>query len=304
VQYNPPGAAGKIAEALGGSLFPDANGNFHCRCPAHSDARPSLSVRDRGGKTLVRCFAGCRQSAVIAALQRLGLLPGRPNPNARAPAPIEPLKPAKPLWATAPLKPWREASPLIVGSLVETYLGSRYLALPESVPLRYSPFAWHWPTKSRHPAIVALVETYDWTPVTSHTTFLSHEGRKADIEPQRLFSAGANPAGAGVWFTGLNSKTELVVAEGIESALSAARLYDAGACVATLSTHGMRTLLLPPAMRWPVRIFADNDRAGHGLAAARDLYRRLRSGGREVVVTMPDKVGEDANDVWVRKQRS
>ena len=145
--------------------------------------------------------------------------------------------------------------------------------------------------------MVALIETHDWTPVTSHTTFLSHNGRKADIEPQRLFSAGANPAGAGVWFTGLNSKTEMIVAEGIESALAAAILYDAGACVATLSTHGMRTLVLPPSMRWPVRIFADNDRAGHGLSAARDLYRRLRSEGREVVITMPDAVGDDANDV-------
>lgn len=235
----------KIAGALGGSLVPDASGNYRCQCPAHDDARPSLSVCDRGGKTLVRCFAGCRQSAVIAALQRLGLLPGKPNPNARATAPIQPPKPAKPLWAPNSPKPWREASPLIVGSLVEIYLGNRCLPLPESAPLRYSPFAWHWPTKSRHPAMVALVETCDWTPVTSHTTFLSYEGRKADIEPQRLFAAGAKPAGAGVWFTGLNAKTELVVAEGIESALSAALLYDAGACVATLSTHGVRTLLLP-----------------------------------------------------------
>ena len=149
--------------------------------------------------------------------------------------------------------------------------------------------------------MVALIETHDWTPVTSHTTFLSPNGRKADIEPQRLFSAGANPAGAGVWFTGLNSKTEIVIAEGIESALAAAILYDAGACVATLSTHGMRTLVLPPSMRWPVRIFADNDRAGHGLSAARDLYRRLRSEGREAVITMPDAVGDDANDVLLRR---
>jgi putative DNA primase/helicase len=304
VRYSPPDTAGKIAEALGGPLVPDANGNYRCHCPSHSDTTPSLSVCDRGGKTLVRCFAGCRQSAVIEALQRLRFLPGTSNPNARVTAPMQPPKPAKPLWALDPLKPWREASPLIVGSLVETYLGGRCLALPESAPLRYSPFAWHWPTKSRHPAMVALIETHDWAPVTSHTTFLSHDGRKANIEPQRLFSAGAKPAGAGVWFTGLSSKTELAVAEGVESTLSAAHLYDAGACVATLSTHGMRTLVLPPSMRWPVRIFADNDRAGHGLAAARDLYRRLRSEGREVVVTLADAIGEDANDIWIRRQRS
>jgi hypothetical protein len=59
-------------------------------------------------------------------------------------------------------------------------------------------------------------------------------------------------------------------------------------------------------MPLPVRIFADHDAAGHGLAAARDLYRRLRSEGREVVLSMPDIVGEDANDVlrrWMGVER-
>jgi putative DNA primase/helicase len=296
----------KIAEALGGSLVPDARGNYlcSCPCPGHIDTRPSLSICDRGGRVLVHCFAGCPQSAVVTALQRLGLLPGRPRPGAQATPPAQAPKPIQPRWTADPLKPWREASPLIKGSLVELYLGNRGLALPESAPLRYSASSWHWPTKSRHPAMVALIETHDWAPVTSHTTFLTFEGRKADVGPQRLFSAGANPAGAGVWFTGLSSKPEMIVAEGIESAMSGALLYDAGACVATLSTHGMRTLLLPSAMRWPVRIFADHDRAGHGLAAARDLYRRLRQEGREVVVTMPDKVGDDANDVLIRRVRA
>ena len=145
--------------------------------------------------------------------------------------------------------------------------------------------------------MVALIETHDWTPVTSHTTFLAHDGRKAGIDPQRLFSAGANPAGAGVWFTGFNSKTEIIIAEGIESALAAVILYDAGASLRLFSTHGMRTLVLPPSMRWPVRIFADNDRSGHGLSAPRDLYRRLRSEGRDVLVSVADFVGDDANDV-------
>ena len=79
MQYTPDDTVTiKIVEALGGSLVPDANGNYRCCCPSHADARPSLSVRDRDGKALFRCFAGCRQSDVSAALQRLGLLPGRP----------------------------------------------------------------------------------------------------------------------------------------------------------------------------------------------------------------------------------
>ena len=74
-------------------------------------------------------------------------------------------------------------------------------------------------------------------------------GAKPLSNRNACFPAGANPAGAGVWFTGLSSKAELIIAEGIESALSAALLYDAVACVATLSTHGMRKLVLPLAMR-------------------------------------------------------
>jgi hypothetical protein len=63
----------------------------------------------------------------------------------------------------------------------------------------------------------------------------------------------------------------------------------------------MRMLVLPPLIPMPVRIFADHDAQGHGLAAARDLYRRLRSEGREVVVTLPDKVGDDANTILMRR---
>jgi hypothetical protein len=39
------------------------------RCPAHADRSPSLSIREgRGGRTLVRCFAGCEPSSITAAL--------------------------------------------------------------------------------------------------------------------------------------------------------------------------------------------------------------------------------------------
>ena len=43
-------------------------------CPAHDDRRPSLSVCDAdNGTVLVRCHAGCEQSAVIEALRDQGL---------------------------------------------------------------------------------------------------------------------------------------------------------------------------------------------------------------------------------------
>lgn len=59
-------------------------GNTHC--PAHNDERPSLAVAERDGKLLVRCFAGCEQQAVLAALRERGLWPARPTPAAAPPS--------------------------------------------------------------------------------------------------------------------------------------------------------------------------------------------------------------------------
>lgn len=38
------------------------------RCPAHADNNPSLSVTEKGGKILLKCFAGCSLNAIMAAL--------------------------------------------------------------------------------------------------------------------------------------------------------------------------------------------------------------------------------------------
>jgi hypothetical protein len=42
-------------------------------CPAHDDARPSLSLTETGNTVLLHCWAGCSQDAIIAALRRRGL---------------------------------------------------------------------------------------------------------------------------------------------------------------------------------------------------------------------------------------
>jgi hypothetical protein len=58
--------------------------------------------------------------------------------------------------------------------------------------------------------------------------------------------------------------------------------------------------MLPPEAR-RVRIFADNDELGQGLAAAVAARLRWRSEGREIAISHAKAVGEDANDLWRRR---
>jgi len=62
-----------ILQALGGTRTSEEE--VMCHCVAHNDPNPSLSVTLKGGKLLVRCFAGCDQVEVIEALKARGLWP-------------------------------------------------------------------------------------------------------------------------------------------------------------------------------------------------------------------------------------
>jgi putative DNA primase/helicase len=44
-------------------------GGWQARCPAHPDKKPSLSITEKDGKTLVKCHAGCETGAILAALE-------------------------------------------------------------------------------------------------------------------------------------------------------------------------------------------------------------------------------------------
>src|SRR3546814_5310639 len=62
--------AKQIVESLGGHW---SGSRGECRCPAHDDHSPSLSVRLGTKAILFKCFAGCTSTDVLKALDRQGL---------------------------------------------------------------------------------------------------------------------------------------------------------------------------------------------------------------------------------------
>jgi len=110
--------AGEIAGQLGGRK--SARG-WIARCPAHEDSSPSLSLTERNGRLLVRCFAGCPQNAVIEALRDRGLWPAteqRPQtPAERRAAAEQRRRDARDLEAA---RHFRAAADLLIDELLET----------------------------------------------------------------------------------------------------------------------------------------------------------------------------------------
>ena len=92
--------AKSIVEQLGG-VWRGTRGE--CRCPAHDDGSPSLSVRLGDTAILFHCFAGCTTVEVMKALQRRKL-------HDRGPLSMPEAKPKRDMGALA-LRLWKASRP-------------------------------------------------------------------------------------------------------------------------------------------------------------------------------------------------
>ena len=290
--------AERIAAALGGKR----NGRgWLCKCPSHDDRTPSLKIdTGRDGRTMLHCFAGCTFLEVRAELDRLGVLDNRPMPaeylraiEVHAPTP----EPAKPIPDKAKVR-WQECQPIEPGTIAATYLERRGCALPHlEGDLRWHPSLWHGEEQTRGPALVALVtDAVTGEARTIHRTWLAADGSgKAPFEKPRLIWTDSTKKGGVVRLWPDDAiTTGLCVAEGIETALVAARgfglawsLIDAGNLAAFPALDGIKALT----------IIADHDPAG--IKAADECAARWREAGAEVRVWRSPVAREDLND-WAR----
>jgi hypothetical protein len=261
-----------------------------CQPERRKDQRGLSLSNGMCGILLVRCFkGGCNFRDIAVAA---GIYPGSyraPNPSLIAKRLAEENAKTEKRAGQA-LRLWQEAEP-IKGTLAETYLRGRGITCPLPDTLRFAPSCWH--ASAQHlPALVAMVEGSDAFAV--HRTYLREDGSgKAKVNPPKAMLGRVG--GGAVRLS--EGDRKLVVAEGIETALSLASglLRTPVTIWAALSTSGLRGLDLPEK---PGRmtIASDGDKAGR--EAANALAERATALGWQVsLLSAPD--GRDWNDVLI-----
>ena len=202
-----------IVETRGGKW--DARRGGMCRCPAHDDGDPSLSVRIGDTSLLFHCFAGCTGVDILQALRRSGdhvpsIDPATASSSERPAIDLQPI--AERLWLQCRG---------LGRTLAADYLASRHI-VSHSAQLRF-----HGRVQlgrsaeaTYHPALLAAVRD-DSGLLAVHRTFLHSAGGKAKFDnPKRLL---ANP-GRGTVRIGQPART-LGLAEGVETALAASVIH-------------------------------------------------------------------------------
>lgn len=147
------------------------------------------------------------------------------------------------------------------------------------------------------PAMVAKVVDHDGRGVQVHRTFLTEDGLKAPIDSPRKMMPGETPYGYSVRLFDISD--HLGIAEGIETALSAASLFGVP-CWAALNAGNLEAWK-PPAGVTRVTIFGDADYKYAGQASAFILARRLALAKFDVEVEIPPSKGLDWNEVHERQ---
>lgn len=153
---------------------------------------------------------------------------------------------------------------------------------------------------TRHPAMLAQVLGADDVPVTIHRTYLTADGRQANVKsPKKLMTPIRKLENVAIRLRPIEDGW-LGVAEGIETAYCAEGKHGAPvwACV---SAGLLKTFRPPPEVKL-LAVMGDNDASFTGQSAAYELARLVRNNGLEVKVLIPEMTGEDWADVAQRRR--
>lgn len=266
------------------------------RCPCCAYPGATFSIKPaKGGRVSAYCSNGCTRDQLNQAVQEaLGTPwtgPAREDPK---PEDVAARRAAK---RTLAGKLWAGSSPIRADDPAGLYLASRGLMHIMGWPaMRYRQDCRH-PEAGTHPALVAQVVDMAGEAVAVHRTYLTRDGRKANLDPVKC-SLGP------VWGGAIRllphpapALAEIVVGEGIETSASAGLLLGLPAFAAVSCNNLAAGLVLPPGVS-AVTIAADNDR--HGYQAAEAAAARWSAEGRRVRIARPDEPGVDFNDLLRR----
>jgi len=201
-------------------------------------------------------------------------------------------------------KLWVESQPVRLGDPVATYLANRGILLKEFPgalrTIKRLPYFKNKKLFGTFQGMLALVHSPKREAVGLHRTYIDR-GRKARVEyVKKLMPPLCDLAGSAVRLYKPGSL--LAVAEGIETAL-AVHLMTGFPVWATISAPMMPTLVVPSWVK-EVHIFADRDEKEAGQKAASALMTRLLTEGKKVKLELPDCVGEDFLDVYLKSARA
>jgi putative DNA primase/helicase len=194
---------------------------------------------------------------------------------------------------------WERAQFITESDPAGMYLRHRcgLAAFPAS--LRYVSSLRYFGSPESYPAMLARLTKPDNKPCNIHRTYLTADGHKAPVEAPRRMMPGTVASGSAVRLA--PSAPIMGIAEGLETALSAAALFNVPTWAA-LNAGGLKSWE-PPEGVLKVMIFGDNDENYTGQEAAFALARRLSNKGIATEVKIPEQVNSDWNDIHARNQQ-
>lgn len=231
----------------------------------------------------LKAIGGVGPATLFKAARDVGWSESSARPHAierRVHAPEPERRPMRETLDPRWLAYWQSLGP--VCDAAQQYLEARECALPPvDGDLRFDPIGRH-PGGYRGPCLVALVtDILTGAPISLHRTWVNADGTKADVEPARLLLGGHRKAGGVIRLCPDEALTQgLTIAEGIESALSLARVFqpvwsliDAGNLAKLPALQGVEALT----------IAVDDDDAGR--SAADECAERWAMEDRDVSLT-------------------
>ena len=283
-----------LTSTLGGTW---RNGRGIASCPVkghgrgRGDKTPSLSISSGQKRAVVfHCHAGCSQADVLEALKRRGAWPPGGEASTRT-SPTSQTRSCKVSNSDQANALWMSGI-AVDETHADRYLTNRYVAA-RSDDMRFCVNVKHPHTGGRYPAMLAAIRRLDGAICAVQRTFISECGHKADVKPVRL-NTGALADGAVQLAT---SGRVLGLAEGVETALSAMKLFD----VPVWAACGLRfDKITVPEMVEQIVLFADHDVPG--LEHAYASQRHFEQLGYSVSLRFPETSGTDWNDVLLLKR--